>query len=185
MTVFRVCLRPLLMISALWLNGVPVSAEMAPLGDEALANVSGKGGIYLSGDISINEVGGPVQNSYFGRCDEADKKCGARFAYRLKEGGGWMVLDEIKGLFAFEGLTLRVKKIDTGFGGDGELFNRDVIEIGLPDSVRFTDVQFKIAASSTARPTDPGFMQTDILSVQMQGDVIMQGNLLVFPDGKP
>jgi hypothetical protein len=164
---------------------LPVRAEMAPLGDEALSKVAGQGGIYLSGDISINEMGGPVENAYFGRCDEADKKCGARFAYRLKEDGGWMVLDEIRGLFAFEGLTLRVRKIDSGFGGDGELFDREVIELGLPDTVRFTDVNFKVAASSTARPTDPGFIQTDIFAVQMQGDVIMQGNLLVFPDGNP
>jgi hypothetical protein len=160
-------------------------SEMSPLGDEALADVSGQGGIYLSGDISINEMGGPVQNNYFGRCDEADKKCGARFAYRLKQDGGWMVLDEIRGMFAFEGLTLRVRSIDSGFGGDGALFDRDVIELGLPNVVRFSDVQFKIASSSTPRPTDPGFQQTDIFAVEMQGDVIMQGNLLVFPDGTP
>ena len=104
-------------------------SEMSPLGDDALADVSGQGGIYLSGDISINEMGGPVQNNYFGRCDEADKKCGARFAYRLKQDGGWMVLDEIRGMFAFEGLTLRVRSIDSGFGGDGALFDRDVIEL--------------------------------------------------------
>ncbi|GGC84078.1 DUF6160 family protein [Marinobacter halophilus] len=185
MNLSRVYLNPAVLAAMLSLASYPVHAEMAPLGDEALANVSGQGGIYLSGDISINDVGGPIENSYFGRCDESDKKCGARFAYRLREDGGWLVLDEIKGLFAFEGLTLRVRKIDSGFEGDGELFDRDVIELGLPDTVRFTDVQFKLAASSTARPTDPGFMQTDIFAVQMQGDVIMQGNLLVFPDGNP
>lgn len=169
------------------LQALPMSvlAEMAPLGDDALSDVSGQGGIYLSGDISINEVGGPVENSYFGRCEEQDKKCGARFAYRLKEDGGWMVLDEIRGKFSFEGLTLRVRSIDSGFGGDGEVFDREVIELGLPDTVRFSDVQFKLAASSTARPTDPGFQQTDIFAIEMQGDVVMQGNLLVFPDGNP
>lgn len=185
MTFPRVPLKPGLSIAVLAIATGPVAAEMAPLGDDALSQVSGQGGIYLSGDISINELGGPVENSYFGKCDENDKKCGARFAYRLKEDGGWMVLDEIRGLFAFEGLTLQIKTVDSGFGGDGALFNRDVIELGLPDTVRFTDVQFKLATSSTARPTDPGFMQTDIFSIQMQGDVIMQGNLLVFPDGNP
>ena len=162
-----------------------VAAELSQLGDEALSGISGRGGIYLSGDISINEVGGPVENSYFGRCDDPSKKCGARFAYRLKEDGGWMVLDEIRGNFAFEGLTLRIRNVDSGFAGDGELFNRDVIELGLPNTVRFNDVQFKIAGSSTARPTDPGFLQTDIFSVEMQGDVVMEGNLLVFPAGNP
>ncbi len=161
------------------------SAEMASLADEALSDISGQGGIYLSGDISINEMGGPVENSYFGRCDDANKKCGARFAYQLKEGGGWVVLDEIRGNFSFEGLTLRVRNVDSGFGGDGELFDSDVLELGLPNTVRFNDVRFKIGASSTPRPTDPGFQQTDIFSVEMRGAVIMEGNLLVFPAGQP
>ncbi|MBL3559129.1 MULTISPECIES: DUF6160 family protein [Marinobacter] len=160
-------------------------AELDRLEDKDLAEVSGQGGIYLSGDISINEMGGPIENSYFGRCDDPDKKCGARLAYRLKSDGGWMVLDEIQGNFAFEGLTLRVRSIDSGFGGDGELFNRDVMEIGLPDIVRYNDVRFKIAGSNMPRPTDPGFRQTDILAVEMQGDVVMEGNLLVFPTGNP
>lgn len=103
------------------LCGPFAGAEMAPLDDAGMAEVSGRGGIYLSGDISINELGGPLQNNYFGRCNEQDKRCGARLAYQLKEGGGWMVLDEIRGMFAFEGLMLRVRSIDSGFGGDGEL----------------------------------------------------------------
>lgn len=160
-------------------------AELNRLDDQALGEVSGQGGIYLSGDISINEMGGPIENSYFGRCDDPDRKCGARLAYRLKEDGGWMVLDEIRGNFAFEGLTLRVRSIDSGFGGDGELFNRNVMEIGLPDTVRFNDVRFKIAGSNMPRPTDPGFRQTDIFAVEMQGDVVMEGNLLIFPTGNP
>jgi hypothetical protein len=170
---------------AILLLAPPTLAELSRLGDEALSDISGQGGIYLSGDISINEMGGPVENSYFGRCDDADKKCGARFAYRLKENGGWMVLDDIRGNFAFEGLTLRVRTVDSGFGGDGEQFNRDVLELGLPNTVRFNGVQFKISASSTARPTDPGFQQTDIFSVDMRGEVVMEGNLLVFPAGNP
>jgi len=161
------------------------TAELKRLDDQALGDVSGQGGIYLSGDVSINELGGPIENSYFGGCDGTTRKCGARFAYRLKENGGWMVLDDIRGNFAFEGLTLRVRTIDSGFGGDGELFKRDVLELGLPNTVRFNDVRFKIAASSTARPTDPGFRQTDIFSVGMQGEVVMEGNLLVFPAGNP
>jgi hypothetical protein len=167
------------------LGAKQAAAELDRLDDQDLAKVSGQGGIYLSGDISINEMGGPIENSYFGRCDDPDKKCGARLAYRLKADGGWMVLDEIRGNFAFEGLTLRVRSIDSGFGGDGELFNREVMEIGLPDIVRFNDVRFKIAGSNMPRPTDPGFQQTDIFAVEMQGDVIMEGNLLVFPTGNP
>ncbi|UDL04577.1 DUF6160 family protein [Marinobacter sp. CA1] len=161
------------------------SAELARLDDGALSDVSGQGGIYLSGDVSINELGGPIRNGYFGGCEEVGKKCGARVAYRLKEDGGWFVLDDIRGSFAFEGLTLKVREINDGFAGDGQLFNREVVELGLPNVVRYNDVQFKLAGSSTARPTDPGFRQTDIFSIEMQGDVTLEGNLLVFPTGNP
>lgn len=160
-------------------------AELASLSDGDLSEVSGQGGIYLSGDISINANGGPLANSYFGSCSDTTKKCGARLAYRLKEDSGWMVLDDIRGRFSFEGLTLKIRNIKDGFGGDGALFNRDVLELGLPNIVRFDSVSFKFATSSTARPTDPGFQQTDILSVEMQGDVTLEGNLLVFPTGNP
>ncbi len=95
-----------LLVSLGALLPAPVMAELDRLSDKALGDVSGKGGIYLSGDISINENGGPIDNSYFGQYDDANKKCGARFAHQLKEGGGWMALDEIRGSFAFEGLTL-------------------------------------------------------------------------------
>lgn len=165
--------------------GFPVAAEMSRLDDGALSDVAGQGGIYLSGDVTINEDGGPLQNAYFGACSDDTKSCGARLAFRVKEDGGWMVLDDFRGKFAFEGLTLRVKKIDSGFGGDGALFNREVLEIGLPGTVRYQDVRFTLAGSSTARPTDTGFQQTDIISVEMQGEVLMEGNLLVFPTGNP
>ena len=155
--------------------------NLSCLGDEALSGISAQGGIYLPCVTSINEIGRPVENSYFGRCDDSDRKCGARFAYRLKENGGWRVLDDIRGNFAFEGLTLRIRTVNSGFGG--ELFNRDVLEMGLPNTVRFNDVQFKISSSSTARPTDPGFRQTDIFCLDMRGEVVMEGNLLVFPAG--
>lgn len=163
----------------------PATAELSSLNDGDLSRVSGQGGIYLSGDISINESGGPLANTYFGSCSDTGKKCGARLAFRLKEDSGWMVLDDIRGRFSFEGLTLKVRHIKDGFGGDGALFNRDVLELGLPNVVRFDSVAFKFATSSTARPTDPGFQQTDILSVEMQGDVTLEGNLLVFPTGHP
>lgn len=172
-------------ILATLLLGAPAAAEMARLDDGALSDVSGQGGIYLSGDVTINEEGGPLQNAYFGACSDDTKRCGARLAFKVKEDGGWMVLDDFRGKFAFEGLTLRVKKIDSGFGGDGALFNREVLEIGLPGTVRYQDVQFTLAGSSTARPTDTGFQQTDIISVEMQGEVLMEGNLLVFPTGNP
>ena len=157
-------------------------AELSSIDDDALSGISGQAGVYLSGEISINENGGPIQNAYFGDCSDS-KKCGARLAFQTKENGGWFVLDDFKGGFSFQGLTLRVPDIDSGFGGDGAKFNREVLEIGLPDQIKVDKLQYTYATSSTARPTDAGFQQTDLYTVEIDGNVTLQGNLLVFPTG--
>jgi hypothetical protein len=159
-----------------------VYAELSSIDDDELSVISGQAGVYLSGEISINENGGPIQNAYFGDCSDS-KKCGARLAFQTKENGGWFVLDDFKGGFSFQGLTLRVRNIDSGFGGDGAKFNREVLEIGLPDQIKVDKLQYTYATSSTARPTDLGFEQTDIYTVEIDGNVTLQGNLLVFPTG--
>jgi len=170
-------------ISAVLLCSSPIAiAELASIDDDALSVISGQAGVYLSGEISINENGGPIQNAYFGDCSDS-KKCGARLAVQTKENGGWFVLDDFKGGFSFQGLTLRVRDIDSGFGGDGAKFNREVLEIGLPDQIKVDKLQYTYATSSTARPTDVGFQQTDIYTVEIDGNVTLQGNLLVFPTG--
>lgn len=167
------------------------SAELASIDDMALSDISGQGGVYLSGEISINENGGPIQNAYFGNCSDGARTCGARLAYQTKQNGGWFVLDDIRGSLSFQGLTLRVRHIDSGFGGDGASFQRDVLEIGLPNVIKVDDLNFTYATSNMARPTDEtgsirsDFRQTNIYSVQIDGDVTMQGNLLVFPTGNP
>lgn len=169
---------------------VSVSAQLSSISDDEMSKVSGQGGVYLSGEIAINEDGGPLKNAYWGDCTDG-KRCGARLSYKTRENGGWFVLDNIKGTFSFQGLTLKVRSIDSGFGGDGALFNRDVLEIGLPDFIKFEDVSFTYATSNRGRPTDASgaiysdFKQTDIYGVEINGEVNMQGNVLVFPTGNP
>ena len=85
-------------------------AEMASIGDDELSEVTGQSGVYLSGEISINEEGGPLSNSYFGDCSDSTKVCGARIAAQTSLGGGWFVLDNIRGTIAFEGLTLQLRQ---------------------------------------------------------------------------
>ncbi len=159
------------------------SAELSSIDDEVLSGISGQAGVYLTGEITINENGGPIQNAYFGDCSDNTKRCGARLAYQTKQNGGWFVLDDFKGGFSFQGLTLRVRDINSGFGGDGAKFNREVLEIGLPDQIKVDKLQYTYATSSTARPSDAGFQQTDIYTVEIDGNITMQGNLLVFPTG--
>jgi hypothetical protein len=160
-------------------------ADLQAVDDEGLSEVSGQAGIYLSGEISINENGGPIRNAHFGDCSQPNQRCGGRIAVQTKQDGGWFVLDDIRGSFAFQGLTLRSREINSGFGGDGAEFNDTVLEIGLPDEIKMRNFQFTYGSSSTARPSDPGFRQTDIYQVRMHGDVTMQGNLLIFPTGNP
>lgn len=173
------------LILLLGLQAGPSLAHLKKMNDQAMSNVAAQGGIYLSGDVSLNETGGPIQNAYFGSCTDTTKVCGARIAVQMAQNDGWLVIDNLRGKFSFEGLTLRTKTINSGFGGDGALFNRQVLDIGLPDTVRLDKVNFNIATSSTARPTDAGFTQTNLFSVQMQGTMKLQGDMLVFPTGTP
>ncbi len=158
-----------------------VSAEMASIDDAELSQVTGQSGVYLTGEVSFNEEGGPLEDSYFGSCSDANKVCGARLAFKTENDGGWFVVDDIRGSIAFEGLTLQVRNITDGFGGDGALFNKDVIEIGLPESIRMNDFQYTLATGSHDRPSDSSYQQVDLMTVEMSGDVTLQGNLLVFP----
>lgn len=158
-----------------------VMAELESIDDKELSSVTGQAGVYLTGEVSINEEGGPLENSYFGSCSDASKKCGARLSFQTQQDGGWFVLDNIKGSISFEGLTFEVRNISSGFGGDGALFNRDVMEIGLPESIRMNDFQYTLATGSSSRPTDGAYKQVDLMTVEMSGDLTLQGNLLVFP----
>jgi len=156
-------------------------AEMSSIGDMELSEVTGQSGVYLSGEVSINEQGGPISNDYFGECSDSTKSCGARLTFQTQQGGGWFVLDNVKGSIAFEGLTFQVREITSGFGGDGALFNKTVMEIGLPESIRMNDFEFTLATGSSGRPDDAGYKQVDFMTVEMSGELTLEGNLLVFP----
>lgn len=192
-----------IIIIALSVLYLPSSMALEPLGEEALQQVLGQGGVYLSGDITINETGGPLNdladssNPAIWQKDcsaaSADKRCGARLAVNAGDGvnSGWLVLDNIRGRFSFEGMTLKTRTINSGFdnGGsgvsDGTSFNGDVLEIGLPNTIKYSNVTYTLANSNKARPTDVGFNQTDIFNVKIDGDISLRGNLLLFPTGNP
>jgi hypothetical protein len=182
---------------------LPQTVSLEPLGEEELQEVLGQGGVYLSGDITINETGGPLNdmsdttNPGIWQADcsvgSTNQRCGARLAVNAGDdsNSGWLVLDNIRGRFSFEGLTLRTRTIDAGFDNagsgdsDGAVFDGDVLEIGLPNTLNYSDVSFTLANSNSARPTDVGFQQTDILNVNIDGDISLRGNLLLFPTGNP
>lgn len=179
------------------------AVALEPLGEKELQQVLGQGGVYLSGDITINETGGPLNkladssnpSEWQDSCilSSTNKRCGARLAVNAGDGAnsGWLVLDNIRGRFSFEGMTLKTRTISSGFNdngsgsSDGAIFNGDVLEIGLPNTVSYSNVSYTLANSSKARPTDVGFSQTDILNVKIDGDISLRGNLLLFPTGNP
>ncbi|NIV33176.1 MAG: hypothetical protein GWN58_28135 [Anaerolineae bacterium] len=160
---------------------------MKAMSDRALSGVSGQyGGMSLSGDVSFNRNGGPLQGESVGfDCTEGGR-CGSRIAVQLNENGGWFVLDDLQGTFEFKGLTLATRLIDggdSGFGADATDFSRPVIEVGLPEMARFEDFSYTMATSATARPSDTGFQQTERLTVEMGGEMTLDGNALIFPTG--
>ena len=181
-------------------------AELQPLADASLSEVSGQGGVYLSGEFSINKDGGPLwstpatinaaswtvaERSCATKGSSTPESCGMRLAIRSEATGGWYVLDNIKGIFSFEGLTLRTRVINSGFAGDGAGFNQDVLEFGLPNEVKFKQGSFSVAvanqggwrnsAGTVANGGDASFQQTNLFSAKIDGTIRMQGNVLIFP----
>lgn len=197
--------KPLALVFLAVLAG-SAQAELQPLEDASLSEVSGQGGVYLSGEFSINKNGGPLwstpattnaaswtvgERSCATKGSSTPESCGLRVAIRAEQNGGWYVLDNIKGIFSFEGLTLRTRVINSGFAGDGAGFNKDVLEFGLPNEVKFKDGSFSVAvanqggwrnsAGTVANGGDASFQQTNLFSAKIDGTIRMQGNVLIFP----
>ncbi|EAT11740.1 hypothetical protein HF888_02835 [Bermanella marisrubri] len=184
------------------------SFALEPMTDEAMTQVTGQNGVYLSGDITFNELGGPLTSTdpnnidpdgagpliaVWGSCAQKAagevERCGARLSAKTNATEGYYVLDEMRGKLSFEGLTLKAREIDQStddFGGDEVAFDgKTVLEIGLPNNIRFEDFSYNLATSNTARPTDAGHQQRDLYGVEINGNIEMHGNLLLFPTGTP
>jgi hypothetical protein len=192
-------------LGALLLLAGTAQAELQPLADASLSAVSGQGGVYLTGEFSINKDGGPLwskpatvnasswtagQRSCATVGATSPENCGLRLAVRAEQAGGWYVLDNIKGVFSFEGLTLRTRLVNSGFAGDGAGFNQDVLEFGLPSEIKFKGASFTYAVANKgewrnnavgAVDRDASFQQTNLFSAKIDGSIRMQGNVLVFP----
>lgn len=183
------------------------AASLEEISDAGLADVSGQNGVYLSGELIMNEAGGPLTSADAGNIDPNDAsvvwgtcaevqsanadRCGARMAVQPNENGGWIALDDMKGKISFEGLTIKSRVIDSAiddFGGDETEAGIDgmtVLEIGLPEKLKFENFSYSVVTSSQARPTDAGYTQQVRHGIDFNGSVNMQGNLLVFPTGNP
>ena len=94
-------------------------------------------------------------------------------------GNNFLVLDNISGTFSFDEVTVDILSINSGFGGDGAAFNRQVLRVGLKD-VNFNGVSLTLAGANKARSTDAGLVQTDLLSARVDGVLHVQGNLNLF-----
>lgn len=177
-------------IAASFLMSVLTAFAMEPLDSDELDAVHGQGGVYLTGEFTINKDGGPLWSINPGISDGRDgiketrncgsagapKECGMRLAFKVEEGSsdGWVVLDDVTGSFSFEGLTLRTRTVTTNEG------NKEVLEVGLPGQVRTKEFRYTLAFSNSGE-WSPSIQQTNIFSVRQNGIVNLQGNLLMFP----
>jgi len=121
--------------------------------------------------------------------------CGLRLAIKLNENSeGWYVVDDLSGGLAFDGLTLQTETLETVTNYDvwenGDFQQKDVddevLKIGLPGTISFNDFKFKFAVANNGEfgvPLADGtaFRQTEIFGVQLNGDITVGGNLLLFP----
>ena len=185
------------MISPKWLTllvlTVPllVQGELVSLDEEQLATVGGQGGVALSGSFSINPVDGPQwSKAANGSCTTGGTNsgavgtCGARFAIQFDEDTGYIILDDIQGAIAFGSQAGGNREMEIRAGSktqtiNGEDVTKEVLSLGLSDVLKYDDFGFTLGASTQSLP-DAG-AQTNLLSINIDGEVRGQGNLLVFP----
>lgn len=161
------------------LTSFPLTAfSLEPLNDSSMSDYTGQAGISISAEITINENGGPLDGTKGGRV--------AVSSGSTDNSNGWLIYDDVKGSLSYENLTLKTRYIGTGatdndsFHGDENSFNRDVLEIGLPDTVKYENVSYTVATSAGA---GIGSAQTELMTFTMSGEVEMAGNVLLFPHG--
>lgn len=184
---------------------MPAWAQLNALSDEDMRANAGQGGMYLTGEFSVNRDGGPLWRTPASNDPSTwvagerscavvgaslPQSCGVRIAVRTQSTGGWYLLDNFKGTYSFEGLTVRTRLVNSGFGTDGAAFNRDVLEVGLPSELKVSDGSVSLAIGNQvtwqnitpgAPGANPGFRQTNLVSVVFSGALSTQGNLLIFP----
>lgn len=223
----KFCMNYIVKVCSILLASSYCSAEMSAIGENDLAEISGQGGVYLSGEFSINKEGGPlwedgtrpyydrdgsgdlvIDNSLNpnnpGNPDECAKGiCGLRLAIKLNENSeGWYVIDDLSGGVSFEGLTLRTDTLTEVPDYNNVTLNNEgvptpanqvlpnggaeIVKIGLPGTVSFNEFKFKYAVANNGEfgvPLEDGtvFKQTEIFGVELNGDITLQGNLLLFP----
>ncbi|KZY96130.1 hypothetical protein A3746_17950 [Oleibacter sp. HI0075] len=188
---------------------------MEAIDDFDLSEISGKGGVYLSGEFAINKDGGPLWDdpnevsgftpgtrpifdgagNIVGSEECENGICGLRLAIKLNENSeGWYVLDDVSGGMSFEGLTLQTETLTTATnydvwvdgGFEEKAVDDEVLKIGLPGTITFNDFKFKFAVANNGEfgvPLQDGtaFRQTEIFGVQLDGNITVGGNLLLFP----
>lgn len=147
-----------------------VQAEMRGLDDSEMSDVSGQDGVSLSVNFNVAPVAGDS------RCTGG---CGARLAIQPLNSTGYIVLDNIKGSFSFDGMSLDMVTINSGFNGDGALFNRQAMKIGLTNASA-TNLQFTLGGANQGKVASSGLQQTNLLTYQATGAVKLTGNVYVF-----
>jgi len=148
-----------------------VLADLRPLEETELEAVNGQDGLNISASIRFNP------NPALTRCPGG---CGARVAIRPGQSAGVIAIDNIKGTFSFDGVTLDMVTIDSGFNGEGALFNQDALKLGLRES-QFSDVQFTLSGANQVSGSQTGLQQTDLLTYHTNGKVQLRGDLYIFP----
>lgn len=158
-----------LLLAVLFAAAPLVHAEMQGLDDSEMSSVNGQNGVSLAVNFNL------AANTADTRCSGG---CGARLAIQPLNSTGYIVLDNFKGTFSFDGMTIDVVNINSGFNGDGALFNQQALKVGLTNASA-TNLQFSLGGANQAK-AGAGLQQSTLLTYQASGAVKLTGNIYVF-----
>ncbi|MBQ0732609.1 MAG: hypothetical protein KBT75_18040 [Oleispira antarctica] len=137
-------------------------AELVPVGDDVLNEVSGQSGITLNAKIILGDESSFVFTNTSGK-KKADATAGET---------GYLIVDELQGALEFEGL---------GFDLVSDLKNsgKSALQWTLPNKIKATNFKTTGIYISSTEEVNPGTTSTFLMGLKLNGELSLPANTQV------
>ncbi|CCK76546.1 conserved hypothetical protein [Oleispira antarctica RB-8] len=137
-------------------------AELVPVGDDVLNEVSGQSGITLNAKIILGDESSFVFTNTSGK-KKADATAGET---------GYLIVDELQGALEFEGL---------GFDLVSDLKNsgKSALQWTLPKKIKATNFKTTGIYISSTEEVNPGTTSTFLMGLKLNGELSLPANTQV------
>mgnify|MGYP000333161462 CR=1 FL=1 len=137
-------------------------AELVPVGDDVLNNVSGQSGITLNAKVVLGDESSIVFTNTSGK-----KKADATAAET-----GYLIIHELQGALEFKGLAF---DLVSDFKNSG----KSALQWTLPDKIKATNLKTTGIYISSTEEVNPGVTSTFLMGMELNGELSLPANTQV------